>query len=275
MAVGCSGSPADSSSNVEPTRTHAVFAIEQQLSSLTESQAEIAVMLGVLRVPVAINSDRLLRLMGMGHEMPPVGTCEVVDEAHATRTALSSYERVELLDVGDVTLSTSGKTRKLSRQAFPTITDFISGVLYTTREPASDFTVARSMALRTHGSSATPAFTFSVDAVAPPEQILLDGSSLGETTRLSIANTQDIKWTKGKKGDVAWVELGAVAGTKTISCAFDDSIGAGSIPNMLTSELGEGRITFHRVSIRPLNVANLDKVETRFDVHISQPVWLF
>jgi len=224
---------------------------------------------------VGVNSNRMLRLMGMGHILPSVGSCEVVDSSTLSVPALSGYERVELLDVGDITVTSKGKTQRLSRQAFPTVTDFISGVLYTTRDSPASFTIAPDLVVRARGSVSVPAFTVSARAVDPPQQITIDGNPIGELARLNTLSAFEVRWSKGRSGDWVWLELTPTTGNKTLSCAFDDALGLGVVPGMLVNSIGEGRLMFHRLSVQDVTVGTFDKAEVRFDVRIPQPVLLY
>ena len=232
-------------------------------------------MFGLLRVPLAVNSNRLLQLMGMGHDLPPAGTCEVIDGSPISVPTLSGYERVELLDVGDMTVTAKGKTQRLSRQAFPTVTDFISGVLYTTRDNPSDFAFAPELVIRARGSASVPVFTVSARTIDLPQPITIDNSPISELSRLNGLSGFEVRWAKGRPGDLIWIELGPITGKKTLSCTFADPQGTGVVPGMLLNTTGEGRLVFHRVSVQEVTVAAVDHAEVRFDVRFTQPVQLY
>jgi hypothetical protein len=273
--LGCSGSSPDSQPPQELTRTHAVLAIDQQLSTLTDRDGDMAIMVGVLRVPFTVNSNRLLQLMGLGTELPSFNSCELSDSVHQSSPALSGFDRVELLDVGDISVEGDPRERKLTRQAFPTVSDFISGVLYTTRDRVTEFAATKQVTLRARGGASIPSFAAMVDVVSPPQELTIDNTPVGETLRLSTYVNAEIRWTKGRPGDIVWIELGTNHGKRSMSCAFDDAAGIGTLPSLLAGETGEGKLTFHRISAKPLVAAGLDKAEVRFDVRIAQPVTLY
>jgi hypothetical protein len=285
LVFACSGSATDPVSLSEPTRTHAIISVEQQrlapatalsdASTDGEVETDTAIMFGLLRLPLTVNSSRMLQLMGLGQNLPTAGSCEVLDSTTVTAPALSGYERVELLDVGDITVTGKGKSQRLSRQAFPTVTDFIAGVLYTTRENPSGFTATPDLTVRARGSATIPAFTVSTKSVELPLRITIDGTPVNELSRLSSLSSFEVRWTQGRSGDLIWLELGPVIGKKNLSCAFNDSSGFGIVPGMQLNTTGDGRLVFHRLSVQEVTIGSVDRAEIRFDVRLAQPVSLY
>jgi hypothetical protein len=207
--------------------------------------------------------------------LPEVGHCEVVDSNQQATPALATLERVELLDVGEVTVVTQGKNQRLLRQAFPTVTDFMSGVIYTTRDNPSEFSIESKLDLRARGNAGIPAFTVTASTVPPPRPITIDNTPFDEWTRQSILSNFELKWEKGRAEDLIWVELGVSNGRKTLSCVYDDQQGFGVVPGMQLNTPGEGRFVVHRVSKRDVAINGIDRAEVRFDVRVTQPIQLF
>ena len=106
-------------------------------------------LLSVLKIPQSVNIDRSLKLMGLRTDLPPAGSCEVVDLSNRASPALSSVEHIEFLDVGDVSVTSGKRSMRLARQAFPTVTDFIAGVVYTSRDKNADLLPLRRRAVDT------------------------------------------------------------------------------------------------------------------------------
>ncbi|MGC4070324.1 MAG: hypothetical protein QM784_37810 [Polyangiaceae bacterium] len=211
--AACSASNGDPVNFQESMRTHAVLWVDQRITSpdtgdKTES-VETSVTFGALRVPPTVNSNRLLELMGLGLELPPVGTCELSDMRSHSVPALSSFERAELLDIGDLGLRIPAGPIKLTRQAFPTVTDFISGVLYTTRERLADSPVGHEIRLFSTGSSNVMAFDVAVESAEFPRGISLDSTPVSEISRVSTLANLDLRWDPGRSGDRIWVEITA------------------------------------------------------------------
>jgi hypothetical protein len=252
-----------------------VLAIDQQYSVTQQNIADTALMFGLLKVPLNVNSGRLWRLMGLGSALPEAGHCEVVDGSSQPTGALSTLERVELLDVGDLTVIAKGKNQRLSRQAFPTVTDFMSGVIYTTRDNPSDFSIDSSLVLRGRGSTQLPAFNLTANSVEPPRHITLDHIPIDEVTRQSVISSFELRWDKGQKTDYIWLELAATNGRKSLSCVFVDSDGYGVVPGMQLNLTGDGRLVVHRISVQEASISGVDRTEVRFDVRVTQMLQLY
>jgi hypothetical protein len=253
-----------------------VATIERQAVTGQPGLDELSILFSVLRMPEALNSSRLLRLMGLLADLPPLGTCEVVDLANRASPSLSSVERIDFLDVGDVTVASGQRKVRLARQAFPTVTDFISGVVYTTREKHADLLpLDGGLSMSAQGASKLRPFTVEISDVPRLERVQLDGVPLGQITRLSVDNPLELQWKAGAPGDVVWLEYGANSGRKVVSCAFDDAIGAAKIPGGLSSELGDARLTLHRIHGESVPLPGFDRADMRFDSRIAQPVSLY
>lgn len=275
QGFACSGTVNDAVPSPEPSRTHAIISLEQQQSASPEAAPETVLMLGMLRVPQSVDSSRLLRLIGLNDVLPEVGHCELVDSNQQITPALATLERVELLDVGDVNVMTRGKYQRLLRQAFPTVTDFMSGVIYTTRDNPSEFSIESNLVLRARGNANIPAFTVTTYTVPPPQRLTIDNNPFGEWTRQSILSNFELKWEKGRPEDLIWVELEVTKGRRSLSCVYADRQGYGVIPGMQLNSIGEGRFVVHRVSKQDIVINGVDRAEVRFDVRITQPIQLF
>jgi hypothetical protein len=279
VVVACSGSSGEPTTFQETMRTHAVLWVDQRLTNPEPVEStetvETSVTFGALRVPPTVNSNRLLELMGLGLELPPVGTCELSDTRSHVVPALSSFERAELLDIGDVGLRVPSGPVKLTRQAFPTVTDFISGVLYTTRDRLPDTLANRELRLYSTGSSGVMAFDVAVEGSPFPRGVTVDATPLGEVARLSTMASLELRWSPGRTGDRIWVEIAANYGKKTWSCAFEDDTGRGVLTGVQSNEYGEGRLIIHRITSKPIPISPLDRAEVRMDMRITQPVVLY
>lgn len=269
----CSGSGVEPSIESEPVQMRVVATVERQsLSGQAQSQ-DLSVLLSILRMPQSVNGDRLLRLMGLHNDLPAIGACEVIDLANRSSPSLSSMERVEFLDVGEVTVTSGKRSLRLARQAFPTVTDFISGVIYTSRDRNADLLPLDSrLSLSARGSGRLKGFALEVGDIPPLEKVTLDNAPLAAQSRISAADPFELHWQPGAAGDLLWVEFGANAGRKTVSCVFDDDAGSATIPGGMTDEQGEARITLHRLHQDEISIAGFDRAEIRFDSRLSQVV---
>lgn len=275
VLCACSGSSKDDGPTaVEPTQTHGFVSVEQHLSSLGDVEPDTAALFVALRMPLTVTPSRMLRLMGMGNDLPEPGTCEVFDSTNQAGLSLSAYERVELLDVGDLSLATT-KTNKFIRQAFPTVADSISGVLYTTRYRAVEPGKENPFALKSRGSGSLAAFNVAFAPLKVPEQLTLEGIAFFELARLQAQPRAELRWLPGQPSDSIWVELQTDTSHKTLNCAFDDAAGVGVIPTDLLGETGDARITVHRVHRQQISVPHLDSTELYMDVRFSQPLVIY
>lgn len=276
MVPACSGQTGDVASANEPSRTHLVATVEQQTSVGQTAPDELSVFLSVLKIPQSINSDRVLRLMSLRSDLPAVGNCEVIDLANRASPSLSRVERIEFVDIGDVTIASGKRSLRLARQAFPTVTDFISGVVYTSRDKHADLLpLDGRLTISARGASKLKPFSAEVRDVPRLERVQIDGTPLGQVVRISVDNAFELQWNKGAPGDVIWLEYAANSGRKVVSCAFDDSLGSARVPGALSTELGEARLTLHRLHRDSVSLPGFDQADIQFDTRVAQAVRLF
>lgn len=276
-AIGaCSGPAVEPSIQNEPSHTHVVATVERQATAGQSTNDELSVLLSALRMPQTLNSNRLLRLMGLLTDLPPLGSCEVVDLANRASPSLSSVERIELLDVGDVSVVSAKRNLRLARQAFPTVTDFISGVVYTTRDRHADLLpIDDGISIVARGASRLKPFTLEIRNLPRLEHVQLDGIPLAQVTRVSLDNPLEVEWTRGSAEDIVWLEYAANNGRKVVSCAFPDIAGNAKVPGGLSLELGEARLTIHRLRSESVSVPGFDQADIRFDSRLVQAVTLY
>jgi hypothetical protein len=274
-ASACSGPAPEPPIESEPTRIHVVATVERQSVQGHATSEELAVLLSVLKIPQSVNEDRLLRLMGLRTDLPPLGSCEVIDLANRASPSLSSVERIEFLDVGEVSVTSGKRSMRLARQAFPTVTDFIAGVVYTSRDKNADLLpLEEGLSVRARGIGKLKPFTVDIADRPRLDKLFLDGAPLSTVNRLAALNPFELRWEPGVAGDVLWLEVGANSGHKVVSCAFDDTLGSARVPGGMTDELGETRLSLHRLHHAKLNLPGLDAAEIHFDSRLTQPVLL-
>lgn len=276
MVAACSAQAGDVATTNEPLRTHLVATVEHQASVGQSAPDELSVFLSVLKIPQSINSDRVLRLMSLRSDLPALGNCEVIDLANRASPSLSRVERIEFVDIGDVTIASGRRSLRLSRQAFPTVTDFISGVVYTSRDKHTDLLpLDGGMSISARGAPNVRPFSVEVRDVPRLERVQIDGIPLGQVLRLSVDNAFELQWSRGTAGDVIWLEYAANSGRKVVSCAFDDALGNARVPGALTNELGDARLTLHRLHRENVTLSGFDQADIQFDARLTQPLRLF
>ena len=274
--VACSGPVAEPSLETEPVRTHVVATVERQSVAGHASSEDLSLLLSALRIPQSVNGDRLLKLMGLRTDLPALGNCEVIDLSNRASPALSSVERIEFVDVGDVSVTSGKRSLPLARQAFPTVTDFIAGVVYTSRDKNADLLpLDAGLSIRARGRGKLKAFTIEIADLPRLDKILLDGSPLSAVSHLAVLNAFELRWENGAPGDVLWVEFGANSGHKIVSCAFDDALGNAKVPGSIADELGEARLTLHRLHRARVGLQGFDRAEIRFDSRVIQSLSLY
>jgi hypothetical protein len=274
--VACSGPAAEPSLENEPVRTHVVATVERQSVAGHASSEDLTLLLSVLRIPQSVNGDRLLKLMGLRNDLPALGNCEVIDLSNRVSPALSSVERIEFVDVGDVSVISGKRSLPLARQAFPTVTDFIAGVVYTSRDKNADLLpLDAGLSIRARGRGKLKGFNVEIADLPRLEKIVLDGSPLSTVSRLALLNAFELRWENGAPGDVVWVEFGSNSGHKIVSCAFDDALGNARVPGGIADEVGEARLTLHRLHRARVALQGFDRAEIRFDSRVSQTLSLY
>jgi hypothetical protein len=178
--------------------------------------------------------------------------------------------RVELLDAGEVTIAVGGSVTTLAPRAFPTITDAISGVVYTTRDRTSSLPPASPYTVATTGATTLGPLSGEAPAPAALSGVTLDGIPLAEVESLRSTETLKLAWERGAAGDRVYVELETDAATT--SCTFRDDAGQGSVPAALLPSGSEASISVHRLRESSFGDLGVTHGQLRFDFELSAPV---
>jgi hypothetical protein len=137
----------------------------------------------------------------------------------------------------------------LAPHAFPSVSSFISGVVYTSRDRASAALPSGvGYEISISGSAELPAFRLLAEAPRQLTQVTVGGEPLLTLSEVNTQSPLDLTWGVGQAGDLVVVELQANAeSSSVVRCAFADEVGAGSIPmEWLPSVEGAGQVTLHR-----------------------------
>ncbi len=249
---------------------HAVIAVECSTSTDSGSAEEMTALLGVVRVPPATNSQQVVRLLGLDVELPELGHCEVVNSAPRPSVAMAGLDRVDFLDVGAVTLDSSRRTVRLTRQAFPTVADFISGVVYTNPDLSRSILNGNDrFEVKAKGGSKILGFTVPAQAPVALAQLTLDSVPLAEVERWSNAQASRLQWAAGEPGDVVWAKIDQPKGEGFARCAFRDENGQGTIGAGLLKSGEVSRIVVHRLRTVKLGLSGIDRAQLRIDRAIA------
>lgn len=204
-------------------------------------------------MPQYNDPDLVLDRMGLHRAWPAVDSCSEPDFA---RTDLDidpkSLGTLELLDAGEVTLQTERTLARLVPRAFPTVSQVLSGVTYTTRDQSID-PLPAALPYRVHveGSSALPMLDLSANAPEPLQHITVGGLPLEELWDVGSGKPVDVTWLPAREAasnDLVVIELRGEDAGRNVLCAFKDDSGVGTVPAELTRELsGNGSLVVHRV----------------------------
>lgn len=137
----------------------------------------------------------------------------------------------------------------LAPHAFPSVSSFISGVVYTSRDrSAGALPSGVGYEISVAGSSELPGFGLRAEAPAQLQQVTVGGEPLAALAQVGTQAPLDVTWSVGNPGDVVVVALGTAAdGNTLVRCAFADEVGAGTVPlEWLSAASGAGQVTLHR-----------------------------
>jgi hypothetical protein len=185
--------------------------------------------------------------------------------------ATAQLTRVELLDAGEVSVAAGGRVTTLALRAFPTITDSIAGVVYTTRDRAAE--PLPSGLTYTLAASGTPALAaLSAEAHAPVtlSGVEVAGLPLAELGSFRADRDLPVVWAAGTPGDSVVV---VVEGGGTVTeCAFKDEAGSGVLPAQKLPAPGQATLAVHRLRHAHFSNAELAGGELRFDFELETPI---
>ncbi len=208
--------------------------------------------------------QRMLRLAGFGLDLPAVGQCAEPNHERAPSMPLSPLGRVEFLDAGDVTLRTSSTNALLATRALPAVTDLIAGVVYTTRDRASDPLPAAATYTLTASGGLLRAFNVNANAPAQLGSINVGGTPLAELSSVAVRSAIALSWNPGLGHDFVYVEFRTQDGSATTRCTFRDDAGVGTVPASAFVGMGLGEVSLHRVHSEPFTSGSVDAGEVRF-----------
>jgi len=269
-ALACSAQVDEDHATTETGSTRAVITVTRSAQAATPDDARADAFAGFVRTPASADAKSSLAVAGLGLDLPTAGECRkgARGETSATTPALT---RLELLDAGEVTLAAGGSVTTLAPRAFPTITDSIAGVVYTTRDrAAAPLPAASTYTVATTGGSSLAALSGEVQAPALLKSVDLAGEPLASPEPLSAHKDLDVTWAAGSAGDHVYVEL--EAGGDSHLCTFLDEAGHGVIPGALVPGPGSATVTVHRVREALFTDQAVTRGSVRFDFELAASV---
>ncbi|HXX68635.1 MAG TPA: hypothetical protein VEK07_15715 [Polyangiaceae bacterium] len=261
--VSCAApvSSSDAPGDAETTTTSAIILVERSVDLAGGPRAEASARF--VRVASTSSPEEALRAIGATIDLPAGGTCAPIAALSGTIAPEDPPPFVELLDVGEVALETSGgaETRLVPRQ-LPDVTDIVSGVVYARATDPGALPVDSRYWLHIGGGASLP--TFEATAVAPAAP--LDVRVLGEDSGGAVVTGDDsvqLAWSTLPVTDTIYVDI-QPTGVRCVP--QDDDRGEprhGRLPGSLLSE--SGLLVIHRLHREPLHASGLDSGEIRFD----------
>ncbi len=268
LASACAGQ--EGTSEPVATTTHALLRIERSAHVGAENDATGAAFAGIVRVPLLVDPEPLLRLSGKAVTLPALGQCALVSHEGAALPT-SDLSRAEFLKAGDVLLGSADSQTLLAPRAFPLE---VAGVVYTSRDRAStSLPLGPGYLLRTTGSEQLASLELRVQAPEELRDIALGGYPLSTVESVDSASGATLSWRAGETPDVVYVEVAGAPEVGALGvCAFRDSDGFGTLPRGLFGAVGNGSLTFHRLREVAADVPTLDGAEVRFDFALTASV---
>jgi hypothetical protein len=268
-AIACSVTTAEDAAEAEAGSTHALVTVTRTASATAPEEVRADAFASFLRASATADAGSVLRGAGLSVELPAAGECHRTTLGQALPAG--PVTRAELLDVGEVTLVAGGSVTTLAPRAFPTVTDSISGVVYTTRDrTAAPLPAGSSYTIATTGGSALGPLSGEGQAPAALAEVKLAGVAFAEVGTLPAGQEIELAWAAGSVSDRLYVEIDSDAGASL--CAFHDETGHGVVPAAFAPPLGEAVLSVHRLRQVRFSEVGLSRGELRFDFELSRSV---
>jgi hypothetical protein len=267
--LGCTVDVASEPDAEEAGKTHAIVTITRRAAANTPEDVRADALASFVRLPATADAAGVLRAAGLSTDLPPVGECRRTTPGQAVATA--AVTRVELLDAGEVSVAAGGRVTTLALRAFPTVTDSIAGVVYTTRDRAAE--PLPSGLTYTVAASGTPALGALSGAAAAPDALTgveIQGTPLAEVESLAGSRDLGVTWVAGAPQDQLLVVIDG-GGTVT-ECTFKDDAGRGTLPAQKLPAPGQATLAVHRLRRAHFTDADIAGGELRFDFELEAPV---
>lgn len=281
FAMACGGNPEEPIIQSEERSTRAIISVERSLSmdgvsaetqpadgavptageteeaapaTQSEPRGSAHAIAHFVSLPQYSQPDLVLEWLGLRGVWPAVDNC--VDEQPGAEPEpdldLRNLGHLELLDAGEVAIETERAAINLAPRAFPTVSQLVSGVTYTTRDQSLEpLPAALRYRFRTAGSASLPAVNLSATAPESLSHVTVSGLPIEETFTVPATAPLDVTWlpaTQSSPTDLVVLELTSDVANHSVRCAFRDEAGVGTIPPELTKRVaGPGLLSVHRV----------------------------
>lgn len=273
LSAACSVTPESYATDEDAGSTQVVVAIARQESFVGRTRADA--LAGFLRLPASADRQAALELAGLGVQLPELGHCWQGEQGRSS-TALEEVPAFELLEAGRVrVVADGGEPHELAPHAFPSVADFISGVLYASRERSGEGLPAGELYRLETDGGAVGALTLEQAAPRVPSDVTLNGIPLDSVEHLRTDEPLDLIWSgSSHPNDRVYVELTSAGSSRSLLCAFEDAAGAGTLSLAGFTPRGSAQLSLHRLRVTwPSSPgATVDQIELRFDFSVARSV---
>jgi hypothetical protein len=270
LALGCTGEVLPETVDADTGTAQAFVSIERTVHAQDPVETRAEAFAGVLQTPPDVEAAAVLKLTGLTRELPAEGLCSDGRE-RSSSVRLGPLSKVELLDAGDLAID-AGTPTSLAPRAFPTVTDLVSGVVYTTRDRDAERLPAAADYRVTASGGSFQAFSTQAAAPAELENVSVDGVALADLSVLGARAPLALSWLPGEGRDLVYVELTSPSGQPALLCAFRDDAGAATIPSGFVPASGRGTFGVHRLRTVQFQAEGLARAELRFDFEVEAEV---
>ncbi len=266
-ALGCATEVESFTTDARSGTTQALVAVERSTTVASPATARSGALAQLVHASGEVEGRAVLGLVSGLGALPAADECAVTRPAASTVGGLAP---AELLELGTVTLEAGGLASTLAPHAFPTVTDVISGVVYTTRD-RSPLPEGLEYTLTTSGTPLVPALEVTSVAPVAPTDATLDGIALADVETLAPNHPFELAWTPGHPDDLVVLRLVA-ADAEPVACAFPADRGVGTVSGASFAGRGVGRLSVHRVRRTEFVAPGIDRAELRFDFDVSTTI---
>jgi len=258
--------------------------VQVRRAETLEGDARADALAGLIRVPDSADAAEVFALAGLRDQLPAIGQCLAGDPSEARGpVAEAGLPSVELVPADAVMVLTPGGEHLLAPHAFPSISDSIRGVIYTSRDQTAwSLPEDGSYQIVLRGAEGLDSGHAVHQSPSVPSGIAISGVPLADVEELSQADL-DLTWTpSGSTLDLLAVRLGLAESTYT--CTFRDADGFGSLslvdvgralPGVALKDGAVGALSLHRVRAEASAApGETSVVEVRFDFSVSTEVSL-
>lgn len=270
----------------EEARTvHALIQVRRTLSADGEGKADA--LASFLKIPLSADPGEVLTLAGLRDSLPKVGSCRTQELGRGLLAAELEPPDIavgsaELVPAEDIVLETSSGRHPLAPHAFPAVSDWIRGVVYTSRtQEGTTLPEGEMYAILVGDAEGVGPIEARHQSPPGPSSITLGGHPLQEVRRVDPKSPLDLTWAPSSNPlDVMAISLRTADASYV--CSFDDALGAGSL-SPAEAQASFSRTSFvsgspatlslHRVRVEASSTGSeATVVEVRFDFAVVTDV---